>query len=134
MLDPKFFTDPDDMRRLHILMIEPSPARTPAASIRHWGIVTHDDGTLRMQGVVSGYPKRKRDTIVTGPMWQLNMPKRLMRTTKRWIKLERGYHEDVPADIEIEAIGPEGHYIAPCVANRYLELVLGALSSELDIS
>ena len=134
MLDPSFFTNPDVMRRLQCLMTEAAPARKPIVSIRHWGIVIGSGGVLRVKGVVYGYPKRQGDTVVTGPMWQLNLPMRLIRTTNRWIKLERGYHEDVAADVEIEAVGPNGHFIAPCVANRYLQLTLETLNSELEIT
>lgn len=134
MLDPSFFTDPDNMRRLQCLMTEAAPARKPIASIRHWGIVIHDDGTLWMQGVVSGYRTFGNTAVVTGPIWQLNMPKRLIRITRAWVSLERGFHEGVAADVEIEAVGPYGHFIAPCIANRYLQLVLETLNSELEIT
>lgn len=83
---------------------------------------------------MSGYPNGESGATVTGPIWQLNMPKRPMRTSEAWVTLDRGYHEGVAAYLEIEAVGPQGHYIAPCVPNRYLELVLGALNSERKIT
>ena len=131
MLDPKFFTDMNEMHQLRSFMRDPCPIIPPKASIKNWGIIIHGEGTLRMQGLMSGCLRQGSTAPATEPIWQLLLPERLVRTTKTWITLERGYHEGVAADVEIEAIGPKGHYIAPCVAVRYLEILKQSLEYEL---
>ena len=131
MLDPIFFTSTVEMRQYHALMIESCPLQKPRSTLTNWSIILGDDGAIRMRGLISGHPKFEGVGMVTGPVWQLNIENRLMRTAECWFRLDRGYHEDVPRDIEIEAIGPAGQYVAPCVANRYLEIILEMLQSEL---
>ena len=131
MLDPSFFTRQDEMRRLHRLMTEPCPSRSPEAVITDWGIDVQEDSTLRMQGVVSPYSMFEDETLVTTQIWQLNTPERLMRTSERWITLGRAYHEDMPPDIEMEAVGPGGYFIAPCIAERYLTNIRSKFEQEL---
>ena len=133
MLDPEFFTSTAGMRRYRGFMTEPCPSRKPRATLAKWGIVLGEDGALRMRGMMSGHPEFEGVGIITGPIWQLNIEKRLMRTAERWFTLDRGYHEDVSFDIEVEAIGPVGHYVAPCVAKQYLENMLRTFVQELAI-
>ena len=131
MLDPSYFMNTKDMLSLQDLMSETFPEMKPDLAIANWCITQRTDGALGMTGLLSGQPEFEDVRICAEPVWQFSSRHRIVRTSHRWIALDRGYHEDVPADIEIEAIGPEGCFIAPCVAERYLEIILGILGREL---
>jgi len=130
MLDPKFFTNAQDIHQLQKLMTEPAPYVRPSLKITNWGIILRPDGALGMLGCLSRPQALEGVTIKTEPIWQLSITSRLIRTSKQWITLDRGYHEDVPADIEVEAVGPDGQFVAPCVAERYLQITLDVLAHE----
>ena len=131
MLDPSFFINSDDVRRYLGFMIEPCPSEKPKATLANWSISFSENGALRMRGIIFGHPKFERVGLITGPIWQLNIEKRLMRVEECWFTIDRGYHEGVPADVEMEAVGPHGHFIAPCVAERYLQIIRELFQHEL---
>lgn len=131
MLDPKFFTNPNRMRHIRSLMIEPCPLARPKQTITNWGIIIDDVCARRMRGISTGCSEFENTTVITAPVWQLRINERLIRTSETWITLGRGYHEDVPLDLEIDAIGPRGYFLAPCVCKQYLENVLQLFDLEL---
>lgn len=61
----------------------------------------------------------------------MSVKKRLIRMTESWVTFGRGYHEGVTVDVAIEAVGAEGHFIAPCVSELYLENTLRMFDLEL---
>lgn len=68
MLDPKSFTDPDEMRQLRSLMTERCPSLHQLPTITLWGVVIDGDGALRMRGLLSSHPKFINTPVITGPI------------------------------------------------------------------